>query len=361
MIKYEKKYTDKSFDIDKCRESALSGYASAQYQIGQCYEEGIDVERNLAKAFKLYWLASDNCRPAKERLDKDSYQGQLVKWLKKAVNGKLLAGVDLAEAMCMLGCCYQHGWGVDCDLASAVEWWQQAADMGDAYANDRLGYCYSHGQGGLPKDAVQAFLHYLKAAEGGYFKDYFSVGLCYKDGDGVERDDEKAFGWFKKAAEHDNPMAWVELGNCYATGSGMALDCGKAVVWYRKAVDLGGNAFPDALRGLGNCYAAGHGVEQDWNKAVELYSRAARADDPESQYLLARCYAEGHGVKQDMEEAVRLYKKAATNINENKRYYGHPEAMRSLGDCYANGIGVRKNAKQAAAWYAKAAEQENEE
>ncbi len=185
MIKYEKKYTDKSFDIDKCRESALSGYASAQYQIGQCYEEGIDVERNLAKAFKLYWLASDNCRPAKERLDKDSYQGQLVKWLKKAVNGKLLAGVDLAEAMCMLGCCYQHGWGVDCDLASAVEWWQQAADMGDAYANDRLGYCYSHGQGGLPKDAVQAFLHYLKAAEGGYFKDYFSVGLCYKDGDGV--------------------------------------------------------------------------------------------------------------------------------------------------------------------------------
>lgn len=58
---------------------------------------------------------------------------------------------------------------------------------------------------------------------------------------------------------------------------------------------------------------------------------------------------------------MRLYKKAATNINENKRYYGHPEAMRSLGDCYANGIGVRKNAKQAAAWYAKAAEQENEE
>lgn len=107
-------------------------------------------------------------------------------------------------------------------------------------------------------------------------------------------------------------------------------------------VDLGGNAFPDALRGLGNCSAAGHGVEQDWDKAVELYRQAAKADDPESQYLLARCYAEGHGVEQDMAEAVRLYKKAATNINENKRYFGHPRAMRCLGDCYANGIGVRK-------------------
>lgn len=67
--------------------------------------------------------------------------------------------------------------------------------------------------------------------------------------------------------------------------------------------------FSDAMRSLGNCYAAGHGVEQDWNKAVELYRQAAKADDPESQYLLARCYAEGHGVEQDMAEAVRLYKR----------------------------------------------------
>ncbi len=359
MIKYEKKHTDKSFDIDKCRESAQSGYAPAQYQLGQCYEEGKGVERNLSKAFKLYWLASDKYRPAKERLDKDSYQGQLAKWLKKAVNGKQLADADLAEAQCMLGCCYQHGWGVSYDMVSAVEWWRKAADLGDAYANDRLGYCYRLGQGGLPKDAEQAFAHYLKAAEGGYSEGYFSVGLCYKEGDGVERDDEKAFGWFKKAAEHDNPMAWVELGNCYTAGSGTAQDYGKAVEWYRKVVDLGGNAFPDAMRSLGSCYAAGHGVEQDWNKAVELYCKATKADDPEAQYLLARCYAEGHGVEQDMAEAVRLYKKAATNINENKGYFGHPGAMRCMGDCYANGIGVRKNAKQAAAWYAKAAEQEN--
>ena len=66
MIKYENKYTDKSFIIDKCRESAQSGYAPAQYQLGQCYEEGIGVERSLAKAFKLYWLASDKYRSAKE-------------------------------------------------------------------------------------------------------------------------------------------------------------------------------------------------------------------------------------------------------------------------------------------------------
>ena len=266
MIKYTNKYTDKSFDIAKCRESAESGYAPAQYQLGQCYEEGANVERNLAKAFKLYWLASDNCRPAKERLNKDSYQGQLAKWLKKAVNGNRLSGKDLAEAQCMLGCCYRRGWGVEYDMASAVKWWQKAADLGDGYATDRIGDCYSNGNGGLPEDAEKAFEYYQKAADGGYAGAYFTLGLCYRNGDGVERDYEKAFYWFNKAAEHDDPMAWVELGHCYATGCGVAEDYCQAVRWYNKAVDFGGNAFPEAQRGLADCYAAGHGVEQDWER-----------------------------------------------------------------------------------------------
>ena len=358
MIKYTNKYTDKSFDIAKCRESAESGYAPAQYQLGQCYEEGAGVERNLAKAFRLYWMASDNCRPAKERLNKDSYQGQLAKWLKKAVNGKRLSGTDLAEAQCMLGSCYRHGWGVQCDMTSAVEWWQKAADLGDAYAYYCLSDCYRFGKGGLPKDVEKAFEHYMKAAEGGYHQVSFNILLCYRNSVGVERDYEKAFYWFNKAAEHDDPMAWVELGHCYAEGRGVAEDYSQAVRWYSRAVDFGGNAFPEAQRGLADCYAAGHGVEQNREKAADLYRQAAKNDDPEAQFQLARCYAEGYGVEQDMAEAVRLYKKAATNVNENTGYNGHTGAMRCLAECYANGDGVRKNAKQAAAWYAKAEEQE---
>lgn len=60
MIEYKTKYTSDKFDIEKCRESAESGYAPAQYQLGLCYEEGIGVQRNLAKAFRWYWMATDN-------------------------------------------------------------------------------------------------------------------------------------------------------------------------------------------------------------------------------------------------------------------------------------------------------------
>ncbi|WP_286151225.1 hypothetical protein [Bacteroides acidifaciens] len=38
------------------------------------------------------------------------------KWLKKVVNGKHLSGMDLAEALCLLGSCYQYGWGVEYDI-----------------------------------------------------------------------------------------------------------------------------------------------------------------------------------------------------------------------------------------------------
>lgn len=359
MSEYKIKHTSDKFEIDKCRESAESGYAPAQYQLGQCYEEGIGVERNFAKAFRLYWQASDNCRPARERLNKDTYQCQLAKWLKKAVNRKDFSSTDLAEVMCMLGSCYQHGYGVDLDMTSAVEWWRKAAELRDAYACDCMGYCYSIGQGGLPKDLEQAFVYYLKAAERGYAGAYFTLGLCYSEGNGVGQDDEQAFLWFKKAAENDNPMAWVELGKCYAAGCGVPADYNQAVEWYRKAIDTDGYVSLDALRGLGDCYATGNGVEQNWEKAMELYRQAAEMDDPEAQYLLARCYANGHGVERDMAEAVKLYKKAANNVCENKGYYGHAEAMRCLGDCYTNGEGVRKNAKQAETWYAKALELES--
>lgn len=179
MIEYRIKNNSDKFDIDKCLESAESGYAPAQYQLGQCYEDGIGVQRNLAKAFRWYWIASGKSRQAQERLNKDSYQGQLAKWLRKAVNRKDLTEIDLAEIICMLGSCYMHSWGIDRDMKLAVEWWRKAAELGNAYADNCLGYCYSIGQGGLAKDA----------------------------GHGVEQDWKKAVELYREAADMSDPEA----------------------------------------------------------------------------------------------------------------------------------------------------------
>lgn len=357
MIKYKKKYTDKSFDIDKCRESAESGYAPAQYQLGECLETGTHVSRNLSKAFNWYWQAYDHCRLANEKLDSGSFYSNLARWLKNAVNDIVLKDDDLADALQLFGSCYEHGWGVNTDMTKAVEYWKKSAEMGNLQALDSLGYCYAHGLGGVIKSAEISFECYLEASERGFTEDYTTVGLCYLNGDGVQPNKSKAYYWFNKAAAHnDQPMAWTLLGKCCFEGIGCDIDYIEAAKWFNKAIEYGNSAFPDALRGLGDCYAMGLGIERDLYKAVNLYLQAAKVDDPESQYRLGRCYANGLGVEQDMKTAVSWYKKAASNVNENTGYKGHYEAMRCLADCYANGLGVRKNKELAALWHRKAVE-----
>ena len=51
------------------------------------------------------------------------------KWLKKVVNGKHLSGMDLAEALCLLGSCYQYGWGVEYDMTSVTMQWDNHKRM----------------------------------------------------------------------------------------------------------------------------------------------------------------------------------------------------------------------------------------
>jgi uncharacterized protein len=50
--------------------------------------------------------------------------------------------------MYTLGMLYQNNWGVARDYAQARQWYQKAADSGNALAMNNLGYLYEYGQGG---------------------------------------------------------------------------------------------------------------------------------------------------------------------------------------------------------------------
>lgn len=129
--------------------------------------------------------------------------------------------------------CYDRG-----EYAEAVKWYRKAAELGYAWAQYNLGYCYETGKG-VVKDETKAVEWYRKAAEQGDARAQGNLGRCYMTGKGIVMDEAEAVEWYCKAAEQGDAAAQSDLGNCYEIGTGIVKDETEAVKWYRKAAQQG--------------------------------------------------------------------------------------------------------------------------
>jgi TPR repeat protein len=100
-------------------------------------------------------------------------------------------------------------------------------------------------------DVAEALKWYRRAADQGYAKAQYALGLDYYGGSGVPKDAAEAAKWFRKAAEQGYAMAQSYLGWCYAAGEGVPKDAAEGVKWYRRAAEQG---FAEAQDRLGVCY-----------------------------------------------------------------------------------------------------------
>ncbi|MEZ5565216.1 MAG: tetratricopeptide repeat protein [Gammaproteobacteria bacterium] len=159
------------------------------------------------------------------------------------------------------GALYWSGNGIARDVEKACALFEEAANLGNAYAQYGLGNCYRTGQG-KPKDLPAALRQYELAAASGdlsaklalanlYLYDAsvdlrqptvaiqllnelvvptkrsfihdnvrknaeLVLGTAYYRGLGVEKNDETAVAWYELAAEHGNPLAQVLLYEIYS-------------------------------------------------------------------------------------------------------------------------------------------------
>jgi TPR repeat protein len=104
------------------RRRAEADDANAQYELGCCYYEGEEVDRDYAEALKWYRAA---------------------------------AGQGHNSGLCDVGFCYRNGHGVEQDYAAAIPFYQRAANQGCPTGAYWLAYAYEHGQG-VPRDAGKA-------------------------------------------------------------------------------------------------------------------------------------------------------------------------------------------------------------
>jgi TPR repeat protein/uncharacterized RDD family membrane protein YckC len=246
-----------------------------------------------------------------------------------------------------LGWLYQNEQGVPKDLGKAAELYQKAANQRNAFARNQLGVLYQNGEG-VPKDSGKAAELYQRAADQGYATAQGNLGWLYQNGDGVPKDFGKAADLYRKAADQGNAFAQNNLGVLYQNGEGVPEDFGKAAELYQKAANQG---YAMAQTNLAWLYRTGKGVPKELVKAAELYQKGADQGNAIAQATLGWLYQSGEGVPKDLGKAAELYQKAADQ--------GDAIAQANLGGLYEDGQGVPKDLRKAAELYQKAADQGN--
>ncbi len=202
--------------LDQLESLAKAGNASAQYELGKLYRDGLGVSQDNTLAAHWFALSSD-------RGNANAHQALSVM--------ESLPEIDRIASPEDSGSADEYPGGGD-----------------PAYGN-------------VPGTAIAAY----------------NKAKMYSFGDGVAQDDEQAFEWYLISAKQHYPPAQYQVGNAYAYGQGIAPDQALATEWYEKAAN---NGYVLAQRSLGNRYLQGKGVEKNIVMAHAWYTVVANFGNP---------------------------------------------------------------------------------
>jgi TPR repeat protein len=195
--KLARKYISKA--AVEYQKNAINGSAEAQYLWGDILWQG-------------YGKYVDGYDYTDDELDKEKG----LRWLLKSAK----QGND--DAMFLVGVIYHYmafsnlpGWGQRLESLSnynkAIQWYEKAADNGNADALQNLSYMYFDEDGGILLDPEKSFNFALKAALLGNEYSQFRVAQKYLKGEGVKQNIVKAYSWAlvaKRNGHLDYKLDW---------------------------------------------------------------------------------------------------------------------------------------------------------
>lgn len=180
----------------------------------------------------------------------------------------------------IVGSLYDSGFvEVDDKEARSLQWFRKAAELGQADAQNILGYFYLNGKRG------------------------------------IKRDLQKGGQWYELAAAQGNVDALINLGEIYYSGTQVPLDYARAFEFFERAAKMGKSR---ALNYLAWMYSNGQFVDTDCRKAAELFAqgRTSFADDPHFQVTCEKD-------RQARAEAVAMREKNLPKLTFNRdRVFG---------------------------------------
>lgn len=288
------------------RAAADQGFSSAQELVGECYEDGVGVRKNMTLAAMWYRAAAE--------------QGNRF-------------------AQYRLGSCYEYAKGVRYNAEEAVHQYRMAAVQKNPNAMVAYARCCMEEFGGAREDGESIFHLISEGLKLGGVFPYAEtlLGECYERGIGVTPDPEKARSLYRSAMEQmgASPRVIKNYSRSLYLGIGGEKELNTLIdMWRTGGCDK--DTAAAFFNELGVCYELGEGVEKDPEEAAEYYRRGAEAGDAVARFNLARCYDLGIGVPRRRARAAEWYFKSA-----NKAFKPAIQAYEhmglKLGPLYKNG------------------------
>ncbi|MDF1684559.1 MAG: SEL1-like repeat protein [Legionellaceae bacterium] len=370
-------------------ERASLGDPTAQFALGQLYQQGHGVKKDLKKAVDYYMEAvAQQDLKAEYTLGlfyfngedgKHDYQ-QALGWLNDA------AFKGNPESQYMLGRLLERGyqtpegeWVVKPNRDRAMSMYALAAFNQHAKGEYRLAEMMVRDQATVLSVQEKTKRHGLmkRLYEGAASKGVAEAVLPLAFFDAMSDSKEKqghAYLVAEEQAKSGNPKAALLLGMLFDRGLGVEQDERDAVHWYKQAKSNPVSAFI-----LGTYYAEGHEVSQDKEEAAVLLRQASAAGFSYADLNLAVLeHNQGQEFLPNLEKAHGLgnttasllladYSLAGTSdtaqvkqargIYHNLAERGDRQAQLKLGYLLEQGLGGKVNMQQAAHWYELAANQ----
>ncbi|MGA9211280.1 SEL1-like repeat protein [Kaistella sp.] len=327
FLKAKKEHDAKNYDAAIPLYAALAnkGNTWAMRNLGLLY----NIKEEKEKSYSWYKKAAEN-NNAEAALDLAGgldLEGRK-KWYEKAAQIGDPGGVAMQGAYADI---------VDKNPTKAMEYYQQAADLGSGAALTKIGELFYD-----KKEYEQAFLYLRKAAIKENTKAMRLIGELYFFGNGVEKNTQAGMEWHLKAANRGNTDAMLLIAYTYENGQGgFTKDYKKAEQWYQKAIDAGQRS---SYNSLGRLYSLPDNNHP--KKALENYEKAAEVGYPSGMLETANLYFSGNaGITKDYTKAAKYYESYYEIKKENKPYLDNLIEIYNRG-----GHGVEKDKEKAKYW-----------
>ncbi|KAG1137661.1 hypothetical protein G6F37_005561 [Rhizopus arrhizus] len=243
-------------DLDKAFTLYVQGsklnHPECAYRTAACYELGLGTKKNYKHAMQFYRKAANlGDASAMYKLGMIILSGSIgqqknpreaLSWFLRAAQ---IADEKHPHALHELGLLYENLSNripsVIPDLDYARELFSQAALLGYAPSQFKLGWAYENGQLNCPTDPRRSIAWYSRAAEQNYADAELALSGWYFTGAGdiLPQDDATAYLWAKKAAEKELGKAEYAIGYFTEMGFGVPMNGKEAKFWYMKAASHG--------------------------------------------------------------------------------------------------------------------------